>query len=127
MGYRVYSVDGKTGEVDLSNVRTFTKEYRVAAGTAGTYMVTRLPVACQAIAVRAYRAGGSGGTVNAKKGTADLLAANLATTTDTWAGTTALQAANTSFAAGDTLSVVTAAPSGTPTEVVVQVDFRTTA
>ncbi|MEV4749070.1 hypothetical protein AB0K21_22050 [Streptosporangium sp. NPDC049248] len=122
MGYKTHTVDGKAGEVDLANVRTFTKEYRVAAGTAGTYVVTRLPVGVTAIAVRAYRVGGSGGTVNAKKNTSDLLAANLATVTDAWAGSTALQ--NATFAAGDTLSVVAAAPAGTPTEIIVQVDFR---
>lgn len=122
MGYKVHSVDGKSGEIDLSNVRTFTKEYRVPAGTAGTYMVARLPVAAQAIAVRAYRTGGTGCDVNANKNAAPLLAANLATTTNAWAGNTALQ--NATFAAGDTLSVVTAAPAGTPTEVIVQVDFR---
>lgn len=124
MGYQVYTVDGKAGEIDLSAVRTFTKEYRVPKGAAGTYMVTRMPVACSAIAVRAYRDGGTGGTVNAKRNTGDLLAANLDTATDAWAGSTALQ--NATFAAGDTLSVVTAAPAGTPTDVIVQVDFRVT-
>lgn len=122
MGHKVNSVDGKTGDVDLSAVRTFTKEYRVAKGAAGTYMVTRLPVGCTAVAVRAYRAGGSGGTVNAKRNGGDLLAEPLATVTDAWAGWTHLQ--NAAFAAGDTLSVVTADPDGGPSEVVVQVEFR---
>lgn len=124
MGYKVHTVDGRAGDIDLANTRTFTKEYRVAAGTAGTYVMTRLPVGATAIAVRAYRVGGTGGTVNAKKNASDLLAANLSTATDAWAGSTALQ--NATFAAGDTLSVVAAAPAGTPTEVIVQVDFRVT-
>ncbi|WP_146178179.1 hypothetical protein [Nonomuraea fuscirosea] len=115
-------MDGRAGDVDLSAVRTFSKEYRVAKGAAGTYMVTRLPVACTAIAVRAYRAGGSGGVVNAQRNGGDLLAEPLATVTDTWAGWTHLQ--NVVFASGDTLSVVTADPAGSPSEVVVQVDFR---
>ncbi|MEQ4723776.1 hypothetical protein [Nonomuraea sp. B19D2] len=122
MGHKVNSVDGKAGDVDLSAVRTFTKEYRVPAGKAGTYMVTRFPVACTAIAVRAYRAGGTGGTVNAQRNGGNLLAENLATDTDSWTGWTHLQ--NATFAAGDTLSVVTAAPAGSPAEVIVQVDFR---
>jgi hypothetical protein len=121
-GYKVHSVDGKAGEVSLAHVRTFSKEYRVAAGTAGTYMVTKVPAACTAIAVRTYRTGGTGGTVNAKKNSSDLLASVLTTTTDSWAASTTLQ--NASFAAGDTLSVVTASPAGTPTDVIVQVDFR---
>ncbi|WP_219470826.1 hypothetical protein [Nonomuraea rhizosphaerae] len=122
MGHKVNSVDGKAGDVDLSAVRTFTKEYRVPKGAAGTYMVTRLPVACTAVAVRAYRAGETGGTVNAKRNSGDLLADNLATETDAWTGWTHLL--NAVFAAGDTLSVVTADPAGSPTEVVVQVDLR---
>ncbi|MFF0770973.1 hypothetical protein ACFYUK_18960 [Nonomuraea wenchangensis] len=122
MGHKVNSVDGKAGDVDLSAARTFTKEYRVAKGAAGTYMVTRLPVACTAIAVRAYRAGGTDGTVNAQRNGGDLLAEPLATATDAWTGWTHLQ--NAVFAAGDTLSVATAAPAGSPSEVIVQVDFR---
>ncbi|MEV0149689.1 MULTISPECIES: hypothetical protein [unclassified Nonomuraea] len=122
MGHKVNSVDGKAGDVDLSATRTFTKEYRVPKGTAGTYMVARLPVACTAIAVRAYRSGGTGGTVNAQRNGGDLLVENLDTTTDAWAGWTHLQ--NAAFAAGDTLSVVTADAAGSPAEVIVQVDFR---
>ncbi|QFY09636.1 hypothetical protein GBF35_25935 [Nonomuraea phyllanthi] len=122
MGHKVNTVDGKAGDVDLSAARTFTKEYRVPKGVAGTYMVTRLPVACTAIAVRAYRAGGIGGAVNAQRNGGNLLAEPLATTTDAWAGWTHLQ--NAAFAAGDTLSVVTADPAGSPAEVIVQVDFR---
>lgn len=122
MGHKVNTVDGKAGDIDLSAVRTFSKEYRVPKGAAGTYMVTRLPVACTAIAVRAYRAGGSGGVVNAKRNDDDLLVEPLATVTDAWAGWTHLQ--NASFSAGDTLSVVIADPAGSPSEAVVQVDFR---
>lgn len=122
MGHKVNTVDGQAGDVDLSAVRTRTKEYRVHAGKAGTYMVTRLPVACTAIAVRAYRAGGTGGTVNAQRNGGDMLAENLTTATDAWTGWTHLQ--NATFAAGDTLSVVTAAPAGSPAEVIVQVDLR---
>lgn len=122
MGHKVNSVDGKAGDVDLSTVRTFTKEYRVPKGMAGTYMVTRLPVACTAIAVRAYRTGGTGGTVNAQRNGGDLLAKPLATDTDKWTGWTHLQ--NATFAAGDTLAAVAADPAGSPAEVIVQVDFR---
>ncbi|MFC7641448.1 hypothetical protein ACFQX6_11005 [Streptosporangium lutulentum] len=115
-------MDGHAGEIDLSAVRTFTKEYRVPEGKSGTYMVTRIPSGCTAIAVRAYRAGGTGGTVNAQRNGGDLLAENLATATDGWTGWTALQ--NAAFAAGDTLSVTVADPAGSPAEVIVQVDLR---
>lgn len=123
MGYKVHTVDGKGGEVDLSHARTFSKEVRVASGTAGTYQLFKVPAAAAVIAVRAYRTGGSGGTVQVKKGASDILASPMATSTDAWAGTTTVQ--NASCAAGDNISVVLASPAGSPTEILVQVDFRT--
>ncbi|MEU8886734.1 hypothetical protein [Streptomyces sp. NPDC048442] len=123
MGYKVHSVDGRGGEVDTSTARTYSKEVRVAAGTAGTYQLCKVPAAATILAVRAYRTGGSAGTVQVKKGASDVLAAPMATTTDAWAGNTTVQ--NAACAAGDNLSVVLAAPAGTPTEILVQVDIRT--
>ncbi|OPC83011.1 hypothetical protein B4N89_20575 [Embleya scabrispora] len=123
MGYKVHSVDGKGGEIDLSTARTYSKEVRVASGTAGTYQLFKVPAAASVIAVRAYRTGGTGGTVQVKKGGSDVLASALATATDSWAGNTTVQ--NASCAAGDNISVVLAAPAGSPTEILVQVDMRT--
>ncbi len=122
MGHKVNSVDGKAGDVDLSSVRTFTKELHIPKGAAGVHMVTRLPVACTAIAVRGYRKGGTACAVNARRNDGDLLATNLDTATDEWTGST--DVTNGVFAAGDTLSVVTADAAGTPAEVIVQVDLR---
>ena len=123
MGYKVHTVDGKAGEVDLSAVRTYSKSLRVASATAGTYQLCRVPAGAAIVAVRAYRSGGSSGTVQVKKGASDVLAAPMATTTDAWAGSTTVQ--NATCAAGDSVSVVLGAPGGTPTEMLVQVDFRT--
>ncbi|MFC8583296.1 hypothetical protein ACFUGD_01785 [Streptomyces sp. NPDC057217] len=123
MGYKVHTVDGKGGEVDLSAARTYSKEVRVASGTAGTYQLFKVPAGASIIAVRAYRTGGSGGTVQVKKGASDVLASPMATSTDAWAGTTTVQ--NAACAAGDTISVVLASPAGSPTEILVQVDLRT--
>ncbi|WP_327169559.1 hypothetical protein [Streptomyces subrutilus] len=123
MGYKVHTVDGKSGEVDLSTVRTYSQSVRVASGTAGTYQLVKTPAATAIIAVRAYRVGGSGGTVQVKKGVSDVLASPMATSTDAWAGSTTLQ--NATCAAGDNISVVLASPAGSPTEILVQVDFRT--
>ncbi|MBL1107989.1 hypothetical protein JK361_25940 [Streptomyces sp. 5-8] len=123
MGYKVHSVDGKGGEVDLSHVRTYSKEVRVAAGTAGTYQLCKVPAATNIIAVRAYRTGGTGGTVQVKHGAQDVLASPMATSTDAWAGNTTVQ--NAACVVGDNISVVLASPAGTPTEILVQVDFRT--
>ncbi|MEV8042456.1 hypothetical protein AB0P02_01245 [Streptomyces griseoluteus] len=123
MGYKVHTVDGKSGDVDLSHVRTYSKEVRVASGAAGTYQLVKVPAAATILAVRAYRMGGTGGTVQVKKGASDVLAAPLATSTDAWAGGGAVQ--NATCAAGDNVAVVLASPAGSPTEVLVQVDFRT--
>ncbi|MFD6415997.1 hypothetical protein [Streptomyces sp. NPDC060194] len=123
MGYKVHTVDGKGGEVDLSAARTYSKTLRVASGAAGTYQLCRVPVGAAVLAVRAYRTGGTSGTVQVKKGASDVLASPMATTTDAWAGTTTVQ--NATCAAGDAISVVLGAPGGTPTETLVQVDFRT--
>ncbi|MFS4105122.1 hypothetical protein [Streptomyces sp. PD-S100-1] len=123
MGYKVHTVDGKAGEIDLSTVRTYSQSVRVPSGTAGTYQLVKVPAAASILAVRAYRAGGTGGTVQVKKGTSDVLAAPLTTSTDAWAGSTTVQ--NAACAAGDNVSVVLASPSGSPTEILVQVDFRT--
>jgi hypothetical protein len=123
MGYKVHSVDGKQGEIDLSTARTYSHSVRVASGTAGTYQLVKVPAAADIIAVRAYRTGGTGGTVQVKHATADVLASVLNTATDAWASAPGVQ--NASCAAGDNISVVLAAPAGTPTEILVQVDFRT--
>ncbi|MEU6342213.1 hypothetical protein ABZ883_14875 [Streptomyces sp. NPDC046977] len=123
MGYKVHSVDGKAGEVDLSAARTYSQSIRVPSGTAGTYQLAKVPAAAAIIAVRAYRTGGSAGTVQVKKGASDILASALATTTDSWAGSTTVQ--NASCAAGDNISVVLASTAGSPTEILVQVDYRT--
>jgi hypothetical protein len=61
--------------------------------------------------------------VQVKNGASDVLAAPMATSTDAWAGSTTVQ--NATCAAGAAVSVVLAAPAGAPTEIVVQVDFRT--
>ncbi|MFC7909061.1 hypothetical protein [Streptomyces nigra] len=123
MGYKVHTVDGVAGEVSLAHVRTYSESVRVASGTAGTYQLCRVPAAADIIAVRAYRVGGSAGTVQVKKGASDVLASAMATSTDAWAGNTTVQ--NASCAAGDAVSVVLASPAGSPTEILVQVDFRT--
>jgi hypothetical protein len=123
MGYKVHTVDGKAGEVSLAAARTYSQSVRVASGTAGTYQLVKCPADTAIIAVRAYRVGGTGGTVQVKKGASDILASALTTSTDAWAGSTTVQ--NASCAAGDNISVVLASPAGSPTEILVQVDFRT--
>jgi len=86
----------------------------------------RAPYACTVLNVRARRAGGTGATVNARRnGSSTHLSSDLSLTADvTWTDGGAVQ--NTAYAAGDSLELLLQSVSGSPTEVVIQVDFRRT-
>jgi len=91
-------------------------------GTAA-YVVWRAPKACTVVAVRGYRVGGTGTTVNAQKNTSDLLATDLSlSTAATWLSGPSVQ--NATFAAGDSLTVAIRSVTGTPTAVTIQVDLQ---
>lgn len=97
----------------------------------GTYLdpavkniiVWRAPFACTVTNVRAYRVGGTGATINARKnGTLDHLSANLSlTSADTWLDGGAVQ--NTAYAIGDKLEIKFITLAGTPTQIAIQVDY----
>lgn len=94
-----------------------------APAGAVSYVVWRAPKACTVIAVRGYRVGGTGTTINAVKNASDLLAADLSlSTASTWLSGPSVQ--NASFAAGDSLTVAIRSVSGTPTAVTIQVDLQ---
>ncbi|MBB1253188.1 hypothetical protein H3146_07360 [Streptomyces sp. OF3] len=88
-----------------------------------SYAVWRAPKACTVIAVRGYRVGGSGATINAQRNTSDLLATDLSlSTAATWLSGPSVQ--NASFAAGDSLVVAVRSISGSPTAITIQVDLQ---
>jgi hypothetical protein len=91
---------------------------------AASYVVWRAAKPCTVIAVRGYRSGGTGVTVNASKnGTADLLATDLSLSTDvTWLAGASVQ--NAAMVAGDFLVMKITSVSGTPAAVTVQVDVQ---
>ncbi|XCM28845.1 glycosyl hydrolase family 28-related protein [Streptomyces parvus] len=94
-----------------------------APAGAATYVIWRAPKACTVTAVRGYRVGGTGVTINATKNGADLLATNLSlSTADTWLAGPGVQ--NETMAAGDTLAVAVRSVTGTPTAVTIQVDVQ---
>ena len=117
MGYKVHTVNGQMGEVATS----FTETIRVPSATAGTYPLVKAPSACRIVAVRAYRTGGSAGTVQVTNGGDNVLSSAMATSTGAWAGTTTVQ--NSAVAVGGEVSVTLGTPGGSPTETLVQVDF----
>lgn len=108
----------------LPSTATATKGLVVTAPTgAATYVIWRAPRACTVTAVRGYRSGGTGVTINATKNGADLATTDLSLSTDvTWMAAAALQ--NTAVAAGDSIAVAVRSVSGTPTAVTIQVDVQ---
>jgi hypothetical protein len=123
MGYKVHSVDGKSGEVDLTHLRKRTASIYVPAGAAGTYPLCKVPVAATVTAVRAWRVGGTSCSVNATSAGGSALASDLTAGAGTWASSTSIQTAAAPIAAGDTLSAVITAVSGSPTGVTVEIDY----
>ncbi|MCL7382132.1 right-handed parallel beta-helix repeat-containing protein [Streptomyces sp. 35G-GA-8] len=94
-----------------------------APAGAATYVIWRAPKACTVTAVRGYRVGGSGASINAQKNVADLLATDLPLSTPaTWLSGPSVQ--NATFNAGDTLSVAVRSVTGSPAAVTVQVDVQ---
>ncbi|MEV8398802.1 glycosyl hydrolase family 28-related protein [Streptomyces niveus] len=108
----------------LPSTATATKGLVFTAPTgAASYAIWRAPKACTVLAVRAYRQGGTGVTVNALKNALDLLAANLSLSTDvTWLSGPGVQ--NAAMAAGDTLTVAIRSVAGTPAAVTIQVEVQ---
>lgn len=82
---------------------------------------------CTVTAIHGYRIGGSDATINAGKGTVatpthPILASDLdIPSADTWADDSTVQ--NTAFAPGDSLVFQLTGATGSPTQVVIQVDF----
>ena len=83
----------------------------------------RAPYACTVTNVRGYRVGGTGATVNARKnGASNHLASALSlTSADTWQDGGAVQ--NTSYAAGDKMEIMLVSVSGSPTQIMIQIDL----
>ncbi len=108
----------------LPATATATKGLVVTAPTgAVTYVIWRAPRACTVTAVRGYRQGGTGATINATKNGADLATTDLSLSTDTtWMAAAALQ--NTAVAAGDAIAVAVRSVAGTPTAVTIQIDVQ---
>jgi len=104
-------------------VTTFSRSAVFTSPTTGTTILWRAPKACTVVAVRGYRVGGSGATINAQKNSSDLLSTDASlVTADSWLSGSGLQ--NETFAAGDTLKLEIASVAGSPTSITMQVDFQ---
>lgn len=85
--------------------------------------IWRAPYACTVTAVKAFRTGGTGATINAwKNQTSNHLASALSlTSADTWMDGGAVQ--NTAYAAGDSLGIRLVSVAGSPTLITIQVEL----
>jgi len=86
-------------------------------------IIWRAPFACTVTAVKGYRVGGTGATVNARKNTLynHLSTALSLTNENIWMDGGTVQ--NEGYSAGDKLEIMIVTVSGDPTQVAVQVDF----
>jgi len=86
-------------------------------------IVWRAPFAGTVTAVKGYRVGGTGATINARRnGASNHLASALSlTSADTWIDGGAVQ--NTAYAVGDKLEIMIVSATGSPTQIAIQVDF----
>ena len=112
-----------THDTKVSSPLTFTKGGTVLNPTAINVIIWRAPFSCTVTAVKGYRVGGTGATINARKnGVSNHLASNLSlTSADTWMDGGAVQ--NTAYVAGDKLEIMVVTVTGSPTQVEIQVDF----
>lgn len=115
-------------ETDLGNARkisrggTLVNPYGI--DDAINIICWRAPFACTVTAVKGYRVGGSGATVNARRnGSEDFLASALSlTSADTWTDGGSVQ--NAALAAGDKVEIMIVSTTGSPTQLAVQVDIE---
>jgi hypothetical protein len=113
---------GNMGAQD--NIVTYSRGGTVLSPTAAVNLIVwRAPVACVVTAVKGYRVGGTGATINARRnGASNHLASALSlTSADTWMDGGTVQ--NTAYAAGDRLEIMVVTVAGSPTQVAVQVEF----
>lgn len=120
--------DGGDGSVTVALSDSHVKFSKIGIWTSPTgtddAILWRASFACTVTNVRALREGGTSADINASKtGTAtEHLASDLTiASADTWADGGAVQ--NTTYAAGDYLVLRLKSLTGSPTRVIVQVDF----
>lgn len=113
--------DGKQDKVGAK----FTVGVTVVDPTAKDLIVWRAPHGARVVGIRAYRVGGSGASINARLNSTDNhLSSNLSVSSaNTWMSGGTPQ--NTDYDEGDTLEIRILSVSGTPSQLVVQVDMET--
>lgn len=110
-----------TGVKTLSRGGTFVNPNGITAAI--NIIVWRAPFACTVTAVKGYRVGGTGATINARKnGSSTHLASALSlTSADIWMDGGSVQ--NASYAEGDKMEIMIVSATGSPTQIAIQVDL----
>ena len=124
----VWSYDSQAWVMVGTGIPTFSLS-SLLLNSAGVEAVTLMVWRCTAnltlTKIYAWRTGGSGVEINARRngGPTTHLAANFqVSSAGTWMDAGAVQDAD--YVAGDTLEIIVAAPAGSPTQVGVQLDFE---
>lgn len=138
--YNIEVLAATVGDLDLSEITPVDTpvnppalvyagqySYTFEAPTGGTTRVLgRVPAGITITAVRAYRVGGTGASVNVQNGSSDVLSSDLSVSSaGSWQAGSGLQ--NTAVSAGASLFAEVASVSGTPTYITVLVDWTVTA
>jgi hypothetical protein len=113
-----------SGDARVDIVIPFSRGGTVLSPTGTVAVVVwRAPFACTVTAVKGYRTGGTGATINARaRGTDTHLSSDLSlTSADTWMDGGAVQ--NTGYSAGDKMEILVQSVAGSPTQIAVQVDL----
>ncbi len=114
----------------LASIASFTKNitfYDPTSVTVATLAIWRAPYACTITALKGYRVGGTGATINAFKNTtatAHRASALSLTSASTWTDGGALTSA--SYAIGDSLLLGLLSITGAVTQINIQVEFTRT-
>lgn len=91
----------------------------------GSFVLWRASVPCKIKAVRAYRVGGTAAVVTATKNGASVLTGDLTVTpASTWVAGSLGSLAARRFVEGDTLAATIVSATGSPTDLIIQIDIE---
>jgi hypothetical protein len=118
-------VDAHNADLNAHLGRSFNKAAAIIDPVVSSIIIWRASTKCTVAAIHAVRTGGSGASVNVRKNNAlFVLSSDLSlATAGNWLSGSNLQ--NATFDPGDSLEIVIAAVSGTPTQIGIQIDFIT--
>ncbi|MEU5403709.1 siphovirus ReqiPepy6 Gp37-like family protein [Streptomyces sp. NPDC005963] len=123
---RVTDTESRVSHLERSGEggpRIASRSVVITPAAVASHVIWQAPRACSIVAVRGYRAGGLGATINAKAGGVDVLDLDLSlAVADSWLSSAPTGGA--SLEPGDSLAVAVRAVVGTPSAITIQVDYQ---